>query len=151
VRWLLPALAALSFVSPVQAARLPSACGLLTKTEVQEAFGAKVANRTIRDYDGHLRTCSWTSVPLGAFTSAQAYLYVQIAPSTKAKFETQAKQSPGAVPVRGVGKAAFSTPPGNGQSLRVWDRGFALSVAAVSVTSPLALEKALTRLMLARL
>jgi hypothetical protein len=150
-RWLLSVVLALSVVSTGQAARLPSACGLLTNAEVVTALGAKIETRSIRGYDGLFRSCSWTSVPLGSFTSAQSQLTVQIAATTKAKFEKQAKLFPGAFPIRGIGEIAFATPPGNVQSLYVWERGFALTVSATAVSSPLGVEKTLTKVMLTRL
>lgn len=141
----------LSAASSAQPASLPSACGLLTSVEVQAALGAKIATRSNRDYDAHLRTCGWTSVPLGSFTSAQAYVDVQIRPSTRATFEEQKYRYPGAFLVRGIGEAAFATPAGNDQTLSVWDRGFALMFSVPVNPSPLQAEKALARHALTRL
>ena len=58
------------------------------------------------------------------YMQARATVHLLASQSTKAKFEQAANQSPGAVRVRGLGQAAYST----SHSLEVFQGGIALGL-----------------------
>lgn len=148
-------LLALTFVllvaSPAAGATIPHACGLLTNKEVAKALNAKIESRTFRDYDDHLRSCTWTSVPFGHFAPTHSVLTVQLKPTSEAQFEEQARRQPGAFRIKGLGQEAFGTPPGNVVLLSIRTHGLAMTVIASTVVSPLGVEEQAAKAALARL
>jgi hypothetical protein len=136
-------------LSPVASAGLPNACALLTNAEVAKAFGAKVANRTSAT-NGLYRGCTWDGAPPSSFTSYHASLHLDITRITRAQFEKLARKTPNAVPVHGLGEAAFSQYAA-GEFLAVWHKGVVLNFALSGGSSPLATAKTLARSAVARL
>jgi hypothetical protein len=147
---LLPVLLALALV-PSASAGLPNACTLLTNAEVAKVFGAKIQNRT-RDGNRLFGGCTWNGVPPSSFTSYHATLRTDIAHLTRAQFDKAAKRAKNAVPVHGVGDAAFSEYVDSGSTyLSVWAHGIWISIDLSTGSVWLAAAKTLARAALARL
>jgi hypothetical protein len=130
--------------SPVSG--LPNPCALLTSSQVVQALGSKLAYR-IPHQSSTERHCTWNTVPLTTFTSAEATLTVIINRSTEAQFRRSEKsarsQGSDLAPVRGVGDLAYWTPNSPVTFLTVWADGYDVTLSATTVVSPLKVEKAL--------
>jgi hypothetical protein len=141
-RLLASILAALAF-APVAAATIPNPCALLTNAEVAKVFGAKIATR-VSDGNRLRRGCTWDGVAAGSFTSYHATLRIDVAPISRAQFGTIAKKTKHAVPIHGLGEAAFSSYMA-GEFLAVWHSGIYLAVELTGGSSPVAAAKILAR------
>jgi hypothetical protein len=129
VRWLLlPVALSLSF-APVATAALPSPCALLTNTQVATELGGR--NAETRSMDGN-GLCTWAGPAMGYFTAGHPHFFLQVRRESEASFYARfdkltSQRPPEAVPVLGVGQAAFSTH--NGLMLAVWQRGITVQIS----------------------
>jgi hypothetical protein len=138
-------------LAPSASAAVPNPCTLLTNVEVAKVFGAKIHTRT-RDGNRLFGGCTWNGVPPSSFTSYHATLRIDIAHLTRAQFDKAAKRAKNAVPVHGVGDAAFSEYVDSGStSLSVWAHGIWISVDLSTGSVSLAAAKTLARSAVARL
>jgi hypothetical protein len=141
------------------ASSLPPACSLLTNREVAHALAVKLQTRTADPYAGRVlpgSECEWQSVPFGRFTSASAGLDLNVAHLSCAEFKTSFNNARKAghrvLPYKGIGEVAYLEPDGNGSyTLSVCQGGVVVQSSAWRVGSPLATEKALTRVIFKRL
>jgi len=145
MRRLLTVVLALAFV-PAASAGLPNPCALLTNAEVAKALGSKIVSREPDRY----HSCTWTGADLGGYYPAHRTLMVQVSSVTKAQFDKSARQTPGALPVRGIGQDAFAD-TGHVPSLNVWQHGDALWIAASLVNDPLQTAKLVAKIVVKRI
>jgi hypothetical protein len=135
-------------LAPGAAAAVPNPCTLLTNADVAKVFGAKIASR-VGDGNRLHRGCTWNGIPAGSFTSYHATLRIDVAQISRAQFDTIAKKTKHAVPIRGLGEAAFSSYMA-GEFLAVWHSGIYLAVELTGGSSPVAAAKMLAREALTR-
>jgi hypothetical protein len=126
--------------APAGAARLPKACELLTNAQVRSALGAKIQYRT--QTPNQLNSCTWHAVPFSSATSAHAQLDLDVSRTTEKRFK-QGWNRVRAIPLRGVGDAAYSMQ--NGEVLAVWQDGIALTISIYFTTTPLETGKRVAR------
>jgi uncharacterized protein DUF3558 len=148
---LLPFALALAF-APAASAALPNPCALLTNAEVAKALGSKVESRDVVAFPGSRgRTCEWKGANLASPNSyaVQRSVMITVSTATKAQFEKGARQTPGAVAVRGVGGAAYAT-TGVVKFFYAWQYGFTISVVAGNAIDPIQTAKAVAKLAVKR-
>jgi hypothetical protein len=123
------------------AARPYPSCSLLTNAEIRAVFPKDIAVRLPRE-----GACTWNSLPLGSFASADASVTLTAQEMTKKQFEKGTQHLP---QVPGVGTVGFGYPSSNGYDLiTAWKNGTAVSVLATGLPSPVAAEKHLAQLAL---
>jgi hypothetical protein len=139
-------------LTPAASAGLPNPCALLTNAEVAKALGSKVESRDVVAYPGSRgKTCEWKGANLATPNSYPVHRSVMITVSTatKAQFEKGARQTTGAVPVRGIGGAAYAT-TGVVKFFYAWQHGFTISVIAGNAIDPIQTEKGVAKIAVTR-
>ena len=139
-------MSAFFFASVAYSNSEPSACALLTNTDVAKALGTEIESRASGNTP-HARLCIWHGKPLSAFTSSGELLVLLVTTSSKLQFETQAP--PGSVQIRGLGGLAYTA--GGPHTLVIWKNDVAVSFTVTFASSPVHAAESLAKIVLKHL
>jgi hypothetical protein len=100
------------------------------------ALGTEIAYHT-----GSEHSCTWTSVPIGAFGQTKS-LTVAASREPLSKFKLMLELTPRAVALPAVGPAVFGLPRGNPVIVWAWKGGIIHGLSTLTVAAPLGVERA---------
>ena len=138
---------ALAFVPSSSATSVRTACGLLTNTDVGKVMGVGVADRSSR-----ADTCTWTSLPRGAYDQ-RVTLTVGLQRMSSRNFQIIETQAKNVTHLRNLGTRAFVMTLSKDPAPQLWvsTQGFLLEISASPGQATVNAETAAARFALKRL
>jgi hypothetical protein len=152
MRWLGALALVVAFVAfggaPAEAARVPNACTLLTRSEAGALLGRKLEFKTGHGTTGFYSDCTWNGVAYANAAMGQhPTVSLTVGQTTRRKFQ---RQIAGGERVRGVGELAYFE-SGAFNALYVFAHGYSLLLSVPDDGGGLARAEAAARQIVAHL